>query len=129
MSAIQANEGAYRRRHPTSHYAARPRSPGAAGYPSAGAVRLGHGSRPVEDDGRVLRNSGESRLWATRKNEGVREVQHQHLDYYLDKFTFRFNRRKSKARGLLFHRLAQQALSVGPVPLNHPLMFFCVISI
>ena len=29
-------------------------------------------------------------------------VQHQHLDYYLDEFTFRFNRRRSKARGLLF---------------------------
>ncbi|HWJ18318.1 MAG TPA: IS1595 family transposase [Geobacterales bacterium] len=43
-------------------------------------------------------------------------VQHQHLDYYLDEFTFRFNRRHSKARGLLFHRLAQQAAAVGPAP-------------
>jgi transposase-like protein len=43
-------------------------------------------------------------------------IQHQHLDYYLDEFTFRFNRRRSKARGLLFHRLAQQAVSVGPAP-------------
>ena len=24
-----------------------------------------------------------------------------HLDYYLDEFTFRFNRRRSQARGLL----------------------------
>ena len=45
-------------------------------------------------------------------------VQHQHLDYYLDEFTFRFNRRGSKARGLLFHRLAQQALAAGPSPYN-----------
>ena len=45
-------------------------------------------------------------------------IQHQHLDYYLDEFTFRFNRRRSKARGLLFHRLAQQALAVGPAPYN-----------
>ena len=45
-------------------------------------------------------------------------VQHQHLDYYLDEFTFRFNRRRSKACGLLFHRLAQQALAVGPAPYN-----------
>ena len=37
-------------------------------------------------------------------------VQHQHLDYYLDEFTFRFNRRRSNARGLLFYRLAQQAV-------------------
>src|SRR5271166_6291683 len=35
-------------------------------------------------------------------------VQHVHLDYYLDEFAFRFNRRRSKARGLLFHRLAHQ---------------------
>ncbi len=43
-------------------------------------------------------------------------VQLQHLDYYLDEFTFRFNRRSSQARGLLFHRLAQQAVAVGPAP-------------
>ena len=43
-------------------------------------------------------------------------VQRQHLDYYLDEFTFRFNRRRSQARGLLFHRLAQQAVAVGPAP-------------
>ncbi|MBF0427964.1 MAG: IS1595 family transposase [Magnetococcales bacterium] len=43
-------------------------------------------------------------------------IQHQHLDYYLDEFTFRFNRRRSKARGLLFHRLVQQAVSVKPAP-------------
>jgi hypothetical protein len=29
---------------------------------------------------------------------------------------FRFNRRRSNARGLLFHRLAEQAVSVGPAP-------------
>ena len=38
------------------------------------------------------------------------------LDYYLDEFTFRFNRRRSKARGLLFYRLLQQAVQLGPVP-------------
>ena len=43
-------------------------------------------------------------------------IQHQHLDYYLDEFTFRFNRRRSQARGLLFHRLAQQAVAVRPAP-------------
>ncbi|MBU2768692.1 IS1595 family transposase [Acidithiobacillus ferrivorans] len=41
-------------------------------------------------------------------------IQHQHLDYYLDEFTFRFNRRRSKARGLLFHRLVKQAVDIGP---------------
>ena len=43
-------------------------------------------------------------------------VQHQHLDYYLDEFTFRFNRRHSRARGLLFHRLVHQAVVVSPLP-------------
>lgn len=41
-------------------------------------------------------------------------VQHQHLDYYRDESTFRFNRRRSNTRGLLFYRLAQQAVAVGP---------------
>ena len=39
-----------------------------------------------------------------------------HLDYYLDEFTFRFNRRTSKARGLLFYRLMEQAIDCRPVP-------------
>ena len=42
-------------------------------------------------------------------------VTHEHLDYYLDEFTFRFNRRRSRARGLLFYRLLQQSVQVDPV--------------
>ena len=38
-----------------------------------------------------------------------------HLDYYLDEFTFRFNRRTSRARGLLFYRLMEQAVDCVPV--------------
>ena len=41
----------------------------------------------------------------------------EHLPYYLDEFTFRFNRRASASRGLLFHRLLQQALATDPHPL------------
>lgn len=40
-----------------------------------------------------------------------------HLDYYLDEFTFRFNRRTSHQRGLLFYRLLQQAVRTDPHPL------------
>lgn len=40
----------------------------------------------------------------------------EHLQDYLDEFTFRFNRRKSKSRGKLFYRLAQQAVQVEAVP-------------
>jgi transposase-like protein len=43
-------------------------------------------------------------------------VQPQHLDYYLDEFTFRFNRRTSRSRGQLFYRLVQQAVATEPVP-------------
>lgn len=45
-------------------------------------------------------------------------VSHEHLAYYLDEFTFRFNRRKSRHRGKLFSRLLQQAMAVEPVPLK-----------
>lgn len=41
-----------------------------------------------------------------------------HLDYYLDEFSFRFNRRTSHQRGLLFHRLIQQAVRTDPHPLR-----------
>jgi transposase-like protein len=34
----------------------------------------------------------------------------KHLEYYLDEYTFRFNRRTSKSRGLLFYRLLEQAI-------------------
>jgi len=42
-------------------------------------------------------------------------VRPSHLDYYLDEFTFRFNRRTSLSRGKLFYRLVQQAVAVDPV--------------
>ena len=51
--------------------------------------------------------------WLMGTHQGA--VSHKHLDYYLDEFTFRFNRRKSKSRGKLFFRLAQQAVAVDPV--------------
>ena len=59
------------------------------------------------------------------KPTGLSEVSHRHLtwtpspdhlDYYLDEFTFRFNRRTSRHRGKLFYRLLQQAVMVGPAP-------------
>lgn len=43
-------------------------------------------------------------------------VRPTHLSYYLDEFTFRFNRRTSGSRGKLFYRLVQQSLLVDPVP-------------
>jgi transposase-like protein len=42
-------------------------------------------------------------------------VQPEHLDAYLDEFVFRFNRRTSGSRGMLFYRLLQQAVVTEPV--------------
>lgn len=42
-------------------------------------------------------------------------VQPEHLDAYLDEFVFRFNRRSSTFRGLLFYRLLQQAVATSPL--------------
>ena len=39
-------------------------------------------------------------------------------DYYLDEFTFRFNRRDANSRGLLFYRLIEQAANTDPAPLH-----------
>jgi transposase-like protein len=51
--------------------------------------------------------------WLLGTHQGA--VQRSHLDYYLDEYTFRFNRRTSKSRGLLFYRLINQAIDLGPV--------------
>jgi transposase-like protein len=49
-------------------------------------------------------------------------VSDKHLAYYLDEYAFRFNRRTSAARGMLFYRLLQQAVATDPHPL-HELLF------
>src|SRR5271169_2253547 len=43
-------------------------------------------------------------------------ISHDHLAYYLDEFTFRFNRRQSAHRGLLFYRLLEQSVEIDPRP-------------
>ncbi len=42
-------------------------------------------------------------------------VDSAHLPSYLDEFVFRFNRRTSNSRGMLFYRLLQQAVITPPV--------------
>jgi ISXO2-like transposase domain len=44
-------------------------------------------------------------------------VEREHLQYYLDEFASRFNRRRSKACGMLFYRLLQQSVNTDPHPL------------
>ena len=42
-------------------------------------------------------------------------IGNDYLSYYLDAYTFRYNRRKSNSRGLLFQRLVEQAVTHDPV--------------
>jgi hypothetical protein len=51
--------------------------------------------------------------WLLGTHQGA--IGHEYMDYYLDEFTFRFNRRMSASRGKLFYRLTQQAVQVSPV--------------
>jgi transposase-like protein len=51
--------------------------------------------------------------WLLGTHQG--RVSPEHLDAYLNEFTFRFNRRRSRRRGLLFYRLLQQAILTDPI--------------
>jgi len=58
--------------------------------------------------------AGLLKRWLLGIHQGA--VSAKHLDYYLDEYTFRFNRRTSRARGMLFYRLMQQAVATASVP-------------
>jgi len=62
---------------------------------------------------RVNRIASLLKRWLLGTHQGA--VRSKHLEYYLDEFTFRFNRRTSRSRGLLFYRLLQQAVVLPPV--------------
>jgi transposase-like protein len=91
------------------------------GYEHEITFLRGKKKTPSESMPRVHRVISLLKRWLMGTHQGA--VSHKHLDYYLDEFTFRFNRRRSKSRGKLFFRLAQQAVAVEPVPLDrilHP---------
>lgn len=52
--------------------------------------------------------------WLLGTHQGV--LSRKQLDFYLDEFTFRFNRRTSRYRWKLFYRLVAQAVMVEPAP-------------
>lgn len=54
-----------------------------------------------------------NKRWLSGTHQGG--ISSAHLQDYLDEFTFRFNRRTSRARGLLFLRLIEQAVDHHPV--------------
>jgi len=66
---------------------------------------------------RVHRVSSLLKRWLLGTHHGG--ISARQLDFYLDEFTFRFNRRSSRHRGLLFHRLLEQATHIDHVPFTH----------
>ncbi len=54
--------------------------------------------------------------WLLGTHQGA--VHPKHLQSYLDEFVFRFNRRKSAKRGLLFYRLLENAVKTPPTTLD-----------
>jgi transposase-like protein/Zn ribbon nucleic-acid-binding protein len=74
----------------------------------------GQEKSPSELMPRVHRVVSLLKRWLIGTHQGA--VSRKHLDYYLDEFTFRFNRRRSASRGKLFFRLVQQAVNVEPIP-------------
>lgn len=91
--------------------------PGYSGLDSLGYVHLSMSNHNVKNEDMVERTHLVASLlkrWLVGTHHGA--ISHKNLPYYLDEFTFRFNRRKSRSRGKLFYQLIQQALTIDPVP-------------
>jgi len=92
------------------------------GYQHEVTFLKGNQKTPSELMPRVHRVFSLLKRWLLGTHQGA--VSQKHLGYYLDEYTFRFNRRRSKSRGKLFFRLAQQAVAIDPVPyarIVHPI--------
>jgi len=61
----------------------------------------------------VHRVASLTKRWLLGTHQGG--VAMDHLQSYLDEFAFRFNRRRSEYRGLLFRRLLEPSVDVAPV--------------
>jgi transposase-like protein len=68
----------------------------------------------IDPTPKVHRVASLLKRWLLGTHQGGQQI--SHLKYYLDEYTFRFNRRKSHSRGKLFYRLIQQALQIDHVP-------------
>jgi len=87
----------------------------ALGYQHAVTKLKGHPlSTATEELPRVHRVASLLKRWLLGTHQGA--IAPEQLDYYLDEFTFRFNRRTSASRGKLFYRLLQQAVQIPPTP-------------
>jgi transposase-like protein len=93
---------------------------GAAGYDHEVTYLKGKKQTASELMPRVHRVASLLKRWLLGTHQGA--VSHEHLDYYLDEFTFRFNRRRYANRGKLFYRHVQQAVAIDPVPYKNIVM-------
>ncbi len=90
------------------------------GYSGLGKKGYKHKATPVKDRKaskvlpRVHKAASLLKRWLMGTHQGA--VSREHLNYYLDEFTFRFNRRTSRYRGKLFFRLLQNAVAIEPAP-------------
>jgi transposase-like protein len=99
------------------------RTDGWKGYSSAKLTTAGYVHLPKNISGSgdpahvvmpgVHRVAALLKRWILSTHQG--SVSDKHLDYYLDEYSFRFNRRTSRNPGKLFYRLTQQILNVDPV--------------
>lgn len=89
------------------------RSLGELGYDHQRTVMLGSEVPAHASMAGVHRVASLVKRWILGTHHG--SVQPEHLDAYLDEFVFRFNRRTSGSRGMLFYRLLQQAVTTAPV--------------
>ena len=83
------------------------------GYVREKSVQLGSDTPPHVTMPAVHRIAALLKRWLLGTHQG--SVHPSQLDYYLDEFAFRFNRRSSRSRGLLFYRLLEQATLTAPV--------------
>ena len=87
------------------------------GYSKLAEIGYPHEVRPMNKDKTALPHVHTVisllKRWLLGTCQGA--VSPDYLDYYLDEYAFRFNRRKSRNRGKLFYRLVEQALQTPPV--------------
>lgn len=93
---------------------------GLSSYPLACGQQYTHKPQSIAQSGRQAHEllpgvhmvASLAKRWLLGTHQG--SVKPAHLQAYLDEFTFRFNRRSSRARGMLFYRLLEQAVQSAP---------------
>jgi hypothetical protein len=94
---------------------------GITGSPSSATPRQRRSQRAArargEDPATLLpavhRVASLAKRWLLSTHQGA--VEPAHLQSYLDEFVFRFNRRRSRSRGMVFYRVLELAAGHEPV--------------